>query len=94
MVEVTSSVSRRHRREGRTVPTMLEDGTYDVMVVDAEPTGDDDGLRLDITVLAGAHKGEVVTITATGLGVWDVDALGMPGTLTVSAGEPSFVIDR
>lgn len=73
---------------------MLEDGTYDVMVVDAEATGDGDALRLDITVLDGPHKGEVVGLVATGLGVCDVDALGMPGTLTVSVGEPSFVIDR
>lgn len=73
---------------------MLEDGTYDVMVVDAEPAGGGDGLRLDVTVLGGAHKGEVVTFLATGLGVSDVDALGMPGTLTVLAGEPSFAIDR
>ena len=94
MVEVTVSVSRRCDQQGRTVPTMLEDGTYDVMVVDAEATAEGDALRLDITVLAGAHKGEVVTLTATGLGVCDVDALGMPGTLTVSAGEPSLVIER
>lgn len=73
---------------------MLEDGTYDVLVVDAEPTGEEDALRLDVTVLEGAHKGEVVTLFSTGLGVSDVDALAMPGTLTVLAGDPSFAIDR
>lgn len=94
MVEVTPPVSRRGDREGRTVPVMLEDGTYDVLVVDAEATGDGGALRLDVTILAGPHKGEVVGLTAAGLDVSDVDALGMPGTLTVSAGEPTLAIDR
>lgn len=72
---------------------MLEDGAYDVFVVDAEATGPGDVLRLDLTVLSGAHKGEVVSMTATGLGVDEIDALGMPGTLTVSAGQPSIEIE-
>lgn len=73
---------------------MIEDGRYDVFVVDAVP--DEAGTRwhLDVTVLAGAHKGEVVTITATGLRASEVDLIGMPGTLTVENGEPSFRVDR
>lgn len=72
---------------------MLEDGTYDVFVVDAEAQ-DAEGLRLDLTILTGPHKGEVVSMQATGLGVGEVDALGMPGTLTVIGGEPSVVLDQ
>jgi hypothetical protein len=77
---------------------MLEDGTYDAFVVDAEAVADlDEGsdvLRLDLTILAGAHKGEVVSMRAAGLGLDELDALGMPATLTVRSGEPSVVLDR
>ena len=74
---------------------MLADGTYDVIVVDAvTTTGEPDELHLDVTILAGAHKGEVVPIRVSGLGVDEVDALGLPGTLTVRDGAPSLTIDR
>jgi hypothetical protein len=73
---------------------MLEDGTYDIIIVDATPTDDEPGaLRLDVTVLGGAHKGQVISVRATGLGLSDVEALGMPGTLVVSGGEPSVVVE-
>jgi hypothetical protein len=71
---------------------VLEDGEYDVIVVDGE--GDDRGMRLEVAVLAGAHKGEVVSIRAEGLGLDPVDALGLPGTLTVADGRPSVVLDQ
>ena len=70
----------------------LPDGTYDVFVVEAEEAGAD-VLRLSVTILGGEHKGDVVDLTATGLGVDEIDAMGMPGTLTVRAGAPSFRID-
>lgn len=74
---------------------MLEDGTYDIVVVDATSHDDDAGtLRLEVTILAGPHKGEMVAVRATGLGLLDVEALGMPGTLAVRGGEPSVVLDR
>jgi hypothetical protein len=75
---------------------VLADGTYDVIVVDATTAGHDDpdGLRLDLTILAGDHKGEVVPMRASGLGVDEIDALGMPGTLTVRDGKPSITLDR
>jgi hypothetical protein len=74
---------------------MLADGSYDVIVVDAStiPDGPDE-LRLDLTILAGEHKGEVVPMRASGLGVDEVDVLGVPGTLTVLDGAPSIVLDR
>jgi hypothetical protein len=72
---------------------MLPDGTYDVFVVDAQATGPGDRLRLELTILAGEQKGEVVTMQAEGLGVDELDALGTPGTLTVSAGQPSLVLE-
>jgi hypothetical protein len=74
---------------------MLADGTYDVIVVDASATPDGpDDLRLDLTILAGEHKGEVVPMRASGLGVDELDVLGVPGTLTVRDGAPSIVLDR
>ena len=69
----------------------LPDGTYDVVVVDA--TADDDALAIEITILAGAHKGEVVGIRAIGLDVDELELLGLPGTLTVEDGAPRFVVD-
>jgi len=73
---------------------MLPDGTYDVIVVDAGDVPEvDGGLRLEVTILAGAHKGEVVGVQAVGLDVDPVDALGTPGTLTVAAGQPAVVLE-
>ena len=71
---------------------MLADGTYDVIVVDAETTPD--ALHLEVTILAGEHKGEMVGVRAVGMAVDELDALGMPGTLTVHDGAPSIVLDR
>jgi hypothetical protein len=70
---------------------VLDDGTYDVIVVDAEARAD--GLHLELTILGGAHKGEVVSMRATGLEVDEVDALGTPGTLTVTDGQPTVTLE-
>ena len=69
----------------------LPDGSYDVIVVDA--TTDGDAIAIEITILGGAHKGEVVGIRATHLDVDELDLLGMPGTLTVDDGAPRFVLE-
>ncbi|MFZ6004741.1 MAG: hypothetical protein ACOYXM_12520 [Actinomycetota bacterium] len=84
---------------------MLGDGTYDVIVVDAEPLADEaepvaggagvhSAMRLDLTILGGPHKGEVVSMRAVGLDIDEIDALGLPGTLTVQEGEPTVALDR
>ena len=70
----------------------LPDGVYDVLVVDA--TTDDDAIAIEITIISGEHKGEVVAIRATGLHVDELDLLGMPGTLHVEAGVPRFAVDQ
>jgi uncharacterized protein YcnI len=72
---------------------MLPDGTYDVFVVDAAVDADAPGLHLEVTILAGDHKGEVVAVRAEGLGVDELEALGTPGTLVVTAGEPALVLE-
>jgi hypothetical protein len=71
---------------------MLEDGSYDVVVVDASADGE--VMALDLTVLGGVHKGEVVAVRADGLGLDEIDMLGMPGTLVVEKGVPRFVVER
>lgn len=70
---------------------MLPDGTYDVFVVDARLAGD--VLHLDVTILAGDHKGEVVSVQAEGLLVDELEALGMPGTLFVRDGTPRIALE-
>jgi hypothetical protein len=70
----------------------LPDGTYDVFILDATEAGEGT-LRLSVTILVGEFKGDVVDLTASGLGVDVIDAMGMPGTLTVADGQPSLVID-
>ena len=71
---------------------MLSDGRYDALVVDATRR-DDDSTALDLTIVAGDHKGEVVSIVATGMEGDETDLLAMPGTLTVENGVPRFVVD-
>ena len=72
---------------------MLPDGTYDVFVVDAAADGPG-ALRLEVTILVGDQKGEVVSVRADGLGIDELDALGLPGTLTVAGGEPTLLLEH
>lgn len=83
---------------GVTEPSRLADGRYDAVVVDA--TAEDDGsCRVELTLLAGPHKGDVVAVRARGLGaidgrpVADLDLLGIPATLVVEGGSPSVVFE-
>ena len=71
---------------------MLPDGTYDVVVVEVEDRGDDRTV-LDLLVLSGAHKGEVVNVAATGASYDPVDVLGIPGTLEVTDGRPHVSLE-
>lgn len=73
---------------------MLDDGDYDVIVVDADPGPGASELRLELAILGGAHKGEVISMRAAGLGVDELEVLGMPGTLTVLEGDPTVLLDQ
>lgn len=70
----------------------LADGTYDVIVVDADevagPPGAPAAVSLDLTILGGPSKGEIVSVQAVGLDDDPVLLLGIPGTLTVEDGVP------
>ena len=77
----------------------LPDGTYDVIVVDAETTEDGD-VRIELTVTLGSHVGRMVVLRgrhAGGIGGAGDDVstlLGIPGTLRVHGGEPNFSPER
>jgi len=76
-------------------PTLADD-TYDVFVVDATVDASDPASRvvhLDLTIISGPRKGEVVSVAAAGLAGEDFELLGMPGTLTVADGCPEFHLD-
>lgn len=72
-------------------PPPLTDGSYDAFILDAVDV--DGGIHVDVTVVAGEHKGEVVAFVGpTTLGD-SLDLMGMPATLTVIDGLPSLVVD-
>lgn len=66
----------------------LPDGTYEALVVDTSQH-DDGSVAVDLTIIAGPAKGQVVTVRATGLGGDPLDLLSVPATLTVEGGAPS-----
>ena len=67
---------------------MLEDGTYDAIVFDAEETPSG-ATTVELTVLAGEHKGEVVSLHTDAWAGDALDLLGIPATVTVVDGAPS-----
>jgi hypothetical protein len=73
--------------------SILDDGSYDALVVDAE-VGDDGWCRVELTILGGAHKGQVVAVRTDG--VADdraLDLLGIPATLEVTDGVPAVTFE-
>jgi hypothetical protein len=69
----------------------LDDGTYDAFVVWAEPR-DDGTLAYDLTITAGPHKGDVITV----LGPARADPItlvGLPCTLHVEHGTPRITFE-
>ena len=76
---------------------LLADGTYDVIVVDADEVasgpGEPPAVSLDLTILAGEAKGEIVSVRAVGLPGDPILLLGVPGTLTVTDGVPSVQLE-
>ena len=81
--------------QGSFAVATLPDGTYDVIVVDAE-TADHGELRLELTVTLGPHIGRLVALRGRHVqgaqaGLTDpVEWLGIPGTLQVKRGEIRF----
>lgn len=69
-------------------PAGLADGSYDALVVDAT-AADDGSVGVELTIVAGEAKGEVVALRAEGLTGDPLDLLGVPATITVVDGAPS-----
>lgn len=74
----------------------LPDGAYDVIVVDVEATDEGD-VRVELTITLGPHVGRVVALRQRHVEHRGDPAssdplalLGIPGTLRVRGGEPSF----
>lgn len=75
---------------------MLADGTYDVIVVDAdEIESTDDVVAIEVAIASGAHRGDTVRVQARHLHAAEpLDLLGLPGTLVVRDGQPDLRLER
>jgi len=71
---------------------VLEDGTYDALVFDAEAR-DEGGVAVELTILAGEHKGEVVSVVSEAWTGDALDLLGIPATITVVGGQPTVTFE-
>lgn len=71
---------------------VLEDGIYEAFVLDAAADGP--VLRLEVTIVAGPHKGAVLSVRADGLDLDELECLGLPATLAVTGGDPSIELHR
>jgi hypothetical protein len=75
----------------------LPDGIYDVIVVDADDTDDGD-MKIELTITLGPFVGHVISLRGRHVDEHRRDAtqsdpvalLGVPGTLRVRDGAPSF----
>lgn len=68
----------------------LPAGTYDIIAVDA--AGDEEEMRVEVVIVAGDHKGEVVVIVSAGETQDEIEILGTPGQLVVDrSGAPHLL---
>lgn len=75
---------------------MLDDGTYDAVVVDADAGATPGLTRVELAIAAGEHKGEIVSVATDEPSIVarePLDLLALPATLTVVDGRPSLVIE-
>jgi len=71
----------------------IDDGAYDVVVLDAIEATDGETMTIEVTIVAGANKGMVIGIHAP-IGFGDpIDLMGMPATLRVEHGVPTVRVD-
>jgi hypothetical protein len=66
---------------------VLPDGTYDAFVVWAERVAED-ALSMELTVTAGTHKGEMVSVRMRDSQRDPLDLVGLPCRLIVEGGQP------
>jgi hypothetical protein len=77
-------------RDARHVST-LDDGEYDCVVTDVT-RDDDDVVVIELAIASGAAKGDTVRLRSA-LADEPLDWLGVPGTLRVVDGAPSFRLE-
>ena len=70
----------------------LDDGTYDGFIIDVDGSPEA-VLHLDITILGGERKGDVIAVAATNLDADPLDLIGMPVPITVTGGHPVVHVD-
>lgn len=70
---------------------MIDDGTYDAIVVDVDDA--DGGVRVELALASGPHKGEVVAVRGTFAVADPLELLGLPATLVVADGAPSVTVE-
>ena len=51
------------------------------------------GVRLELTIVAGPHKGDVVAVHAEHLAMTAVEALGLPARLVVTNQRPEVMLE-
>jgi hypothetical protein len=71
----------------------LDDGTYDVLVIDAIADLQGDDVHLELAFTSGSRKGDVVPLRATALRRDPLLLLGLPATPVVTDGMPSLTFD-
>lgn len=72
--------------------TPLEDGVYDVFVIDALHH-EGRVTSVTVTITAGVQRGAIVDIGVTGWEISDIEVMGLPGTLTVDRGAPHLQLE-
>ena len=72
----------------------LPDGSYEALVVDVSPLAEGRGARLELALLDGNHKGEVVLVRSPGLDPDDLTVLGSGARVSVVAGVPGVRLER
>ena len=64
----------------------LPDGIYEAMVVDVDIDERDDIARVELVIVTGAHKGDVVPLRGDARRMKTTDVVGLPATLTITDG--------
>lgn len=72
---------------------MLPDGTYEALVVDADAGPEPGTVVLNLTVLEGPHKGDLVPVNVAGLTRDPLDLFAVPAVLVVADGHPSVTLE-
>ncbi len=84
------------KRSGMNRPVTVKPNGKDALawlVEVASAPGEPPAVALDLTILAGDAKGEIVSVRAVGMAGDPVMLLGVPGTLTVADGIPSVQLE-